>query len=248
MKTLSKIAAIAASAALVLSALSALGCSSSQPSTQSAPGFEAQDIQVNDPGFAITDEGKLRYAFVAVNPNDGHVAQDVIFTIEAYDASGSMIAGGGETISMLYPGVETPGAGEADLFSSSTDTPEVASLSIVPMMDSVTWSDTDVTNDQIESAIEIVSPHMSTSNDGSIAINAGIKLKAEGEGQPLAGKDLEVRAIALLFDKSGSALCGTEPVTLTLNANGDTCQFEATIPNAPEYGECNLYVTPDALL
>ncbi len=245
MKTLSKIAAVVASAAL---ALSALGCSSAQTSTQSAPGFEAQDIQVNDPGFAITDEGKLRYAFVAVNPNDGHVAQDVIFTIEAYDASGSMIAGGGETISMLYPGVETPGAGEADLFSSSTDTPEVASLSIVPMMDSVTWSDTGVTNDQIESAIEIVSPHMSTSDDGSIAINAGIKLKAEGEGQPLGGKDVEVRAIALLFDKSGSALCGTEPVTLTLNANGDICQFEATIPNAPEYGECNLYVTPDTLL
>lgn len=245
MKTLSKIAAVVASAAL---ALSALGCSSAQTSTQSAPGFEAQDIQVNDPGFAITDEGKLRYAFVAVNPNDGHVAQDVIFTIEAYDASGSMIAGGGETISMLYPGVETPGAGEADLFSSSTDTPEVASLSIVPMMDSVTWSDTGVTNEQIESAIEIVSPHMSTSDDGSIAINAGVKLKAEGEGQPLAGKEVEVRAIALLFDKSGSALCGTEPVALTLNANGDACQFEAAIPNAPEYGICNLYVTPDTLL
>lgn len=246
MKTLSKIAAIAASAALVLSAF---GCSSTQASSASStPGFEAQDIQVNDPGYAITDEGKLRYAFVAVNPNDGHVAQDVIFTIEAYDASGSMIAGGGETISMLYPGVETPGAGEADLFSSSTKTPEVASLSIVPMMDSVTWSDTDVTNDQIESAMEIVSPHMSTSDDGSIAINAGIKLKAEGEGQPLSGKDIEVRAIALLFDKSGSALCGTEPATLTLNANGDACQFEATIPNAPEYGECNLYVTPDVLL
>lgn len=245
MKTLSKIAAVVASAAL---ALSALGCSSAQTSTQSAPGFEAQDIQVNDPGFAITDEGKLRFAFVAVNPNDGHVAQDVIFTIEAYDASGSMIAGGGETISMLYPGVETPGAGEADLFSSSTDTPEVASLSIVPMMDSVTWSDTGVTNEQIESAIEIVSPHMSTSDDGSIAINAGVKLKAEGEGQPLAGKEVEVRAIALLFDKSGSALCGTEPVALTLNANGDACQFEAAIPNAPEYGICNLYVTPDTLL
>ena len=160
-----------------------------------------------------------------------------------------MIAGGGETISMLYPGVETPGAGEADLFSSSTDTPEVASLSIVPMMDSVT--SVRHRRDQrpgTESAIEIVSPHMSTSDDGSIAINAGIKLKAEGEGQPLGGKDVEVRAIALLFDKSGSALCGTEPITLTLNANGDTCQFEATIPNAPEYGECNLYVTPDTLL
>lgn len=245
MKPLAKIAAIVASAAL---ALSVLGCSSPQSSAPSTPGFEVQDIQVNESGYSITDDGKLRYAFVAVNPNEGHVAQDVIFTVEAYDANGSMIAGSGETLSILYPGAETPGTGETDLFSSSTDTPEVASLSIAPMMDSVTWSDTDVTNSDIENAIDIVSPHMTTSDDGSISISAGIKLKSEGEGQRFSGKDMDVRAVVLLSDASGNALCGTSPATFTLSANGDTYQYESSIPNAPEYAECNLYVTPGALL
>ena len=90
MKPFAKIAAIIASAAL---ALSALGCSSAPAASQPAgPDFDVQDIQVSNPGYAITDEGKLRYAFVAVNPNEGHVAQEVIFTVEAHDANGSMIA------------------------------------------------------------------------------------------------------------------------------------------------------------
>lgn len=242
MKSLAKFAAVIASAAL---ALAMFGCSSPSTSSQPAsPGFEPQDIQVNEPGYAITDEGKLRYAFVAVNPNEGHVAQEVIFTIEAYDAEGSMIAGGGETIATLYPGVETPGAGEVDLFSPDTSTPEVANLTIIAMMDSIVWADTALSAVDIEGAIDIVSPRMAT-NDDSLDIQATIGLKT-GEGISDLG-DLEMRAVALLFDESGNALCGTAPVTFTLAKDGDDYQFEAFIPNAPAYKECNLYITPNAL-
>ncbi len=244
MKPFAKIAAIIASAAL---ALSALGCSSAPAASQPAgPDFDVQDIQVSNPGYAITDEGKLRYAFVAVNPNEGHVAQEVIFTVEAHDANGSMIAGGGETIAALYPGVETPGSGEVDLFSPDTDNPEVANLTIVAMMDSVVWADTTLSNADIEGAIDIVSPRMAPGDDGSLSIMATIGMKSDDGDSGLAS--MEARAVAVLFDESGNALCGTSPVTFALSKDGEDYAFEASIPNAPEYKECNLYVTPNALV
>lgn len=244
MKILSKIAAIAISAAM---AACAFGCGSSGTSAQSSdPGFEPQAIEINDPGFAITEKGKLHYAFVAVNPNDGYVAENVIFTVEAYDANGSMIAGGGETISALYPGAETPGAGETDLFSQTTDNPEVASLSIVAMMDSISWTATTVTNEDIEDSIDIVSPRMATTDNGDLAIKATIQL-AEGDAMKLdVSQPIELRAEAILFDESGQALCGTEPVIFTLEPDGEAYSFAAVIANPPKYAQSNLYVTPTA--
>lgn len=241
MKILAKVSAVLVSAAM---AACAFGCGSSDASSQASnPGFEPEAIQVNDPGFAITDEGKLRYAFVAVNPNDGYLAEGVAFTIEAYDASGSMIAGSGETISALYPGVETPGSGEADLFSRTTDTPKVASLSIVPMMDTATWTPTDINNDAIENSMEIVSPRMTTTDTG-LDIKATVQF-AEGDDLKLdTSKVTDFRAVVVLFDDAGNALCGTDPVTFTLDSADATYEFAETIPNPPVYAECNLYVTP----
>lgn len=242
MKILAKISAVLISATM---AVSAFGCGSSDAASQNAAdsGFEPEAIEVNDPGFAITDAGKLRYAFIAVNPNDGYLAEGVVFTIEAYDASGSMIAGSGETISALYPGAETPGSGEADLFSRTTDTPEVASLSIVPMMDTATWTKTDIDNDAIEASMDIANARMSTGDDG-LDIKATIQY-AEGDDLKLdASKVTDFRAVAVLFDDAGNALCGTDPITLTLDSADATYDFAETIPNPPVYSECNLYVTP----
>lgn len=244
MKLLAKIAAIAASAVL---AASAFGCGSSDSSAKSgAAGFEPESIQVNDAGFAITEEGTLRYAFVAVNPNDGHVAQDVVFTIEAYDADGSMIAGGGETIPVLYPGVETAGAGETQLFSQSTDTPEVANLSIVPMMDSAAWSDTKVTAEECEDMVKINNPRMLPA-DENLDIKAKIELASGDDAPAGTPSSMDLRAVAVLFDDSGSAICGTSAVTFTVNADG-SYDYNATIMDAPDYGECNLYVTPSGII
>lgn len=242
MKILAKVSAVLISAVM---AAAAFGCGSSDATSQSAnSGFEPQAIEVNDPGFAITDEGKLRYAFVAVNPNDGYIAENVVFTIEAYDASGSMIAGSGESIPALYPGAETPGAGEADLFSRTTDNPQVASLSIVPMMDTATWTKTDVNNEAIESSVKIVSPNKSTATSGELNIKATIQF-AEGDDLKLdASKPMDFRAVAVLFDDAGNALCGTDPVTFTLESADASYDYAASIPNPPAYAECNLYVTP----
>lgn len=241
MKLLAKIAAIAASAAL---AASAFGCGSSDTATKSSnPGFEPQTIEVNNPGFVITDEGMLRYAFVAVNPNEGHVAQDVVFTVEAYDASGSMIAGGSESIPVLYPGAETAGAGETELFSQETDTPEVANLSIVALMDSVTWADTTMTADDLEAINRIVNPRLSEADD-SLDIKASIEMST-GDDAPAS---MELRALALLFNESGQAICGTDVVTFSLSQDEPDYDFNSILANAPAYDECNLYVTPNAIL
>lgn len=245
MKILAKISVVLISAAM---AFSAFGCGSSGTASQgnADPGFEPETIEVIDPGYAVTDEGKLRYAFVAVNPNDGYIAEDVVFTVEAYDANGSMIAGGGDTISALYPGAETAGAGETELFSQTTDTPKVASLSIAPLMDSVTWSKTTVTNTDIEDSLNILSPRMSTADNGDLSIKASIKF-AEGDDMKLdASKPMEFRAVAVLFNEVGNALCGTDPITFTLDSADATYDFNEMIANPPAYNECNLYVTPVA--
>lgn len=244
MKTLSKIAAIAISAAM---AVCAFGCGSSDTSAQSgSPGFEPQGIEVVDLGYSITNEGEFRYAFVAVNPNEGHVAENVVFTVEAYDSNGSMIAGGGETISALYPGTETAGAGETELFSRDTATPKVANFSIVAMMDSVTWTTTTITDSDIEDSIEVIKPRMSGNDDGGVDIKASVKL-AEGDALKFdASKPVELRAVALLFDENDEVLCGTSPVTFSLDANSDSYSFEQTVSDAPAYSKCSLYVTPTA--
>lgn len=246
MKIISKIAAIAISAAM---AACAFGCGSSDTSAQSSnPGFEPQDIEINDPGYSITDEGKLRYAFVAVNPNDGYVAENVIFTVEAYDASGSMIAGGGETIPVLYPGVQTAGAGEADLFSQDTSSPKVASLSVVAMMGSITWTATTITNEDIEDSIDIVDPRMSGTDGEDADITASIRLSQGDELKIDASKPIDLRVVALLFDEEGNAICGTAPVAVTLDSESETYSFNEVVSNTPSYGNCNLYVTPNGII
>lgn len=243
MKALAKITALALSAVM---AASAFGCGSSDSTQAANPGFEPQDIQINDPGYFVSDEGMLNYAFLAVNPNDGHVANDVLFTIEAYDANGSMIAGTSQTISALYPGSETPGAGETELFSQKTRNPEVASFSIVAIMDSITWTDSPITNADLEDSIEIANSRMSTGDNGDINIKADIQL-SEGDDMKLdASKPIELRAVALLFNSSGQAIAGTEPVIFTLDPNSESYSYTAVIANPPAYAQSNLYVTPTA--
>lgn len=243
MKIFSKIVAIAVSAAM---AACAFGCGSSDTGAQSSnPGFEPQDIEINDPGYSITDEGKLRYAFVAVNPNEGYIAEDVVFTVEAYDSNGSMIAGGGDTISALYPGTETAGAGEAELFSRDTETPKVASLSIVAMMDSVTWTETTITASDIEKSINIVKPRMGEDDNGDLVVWATIELDQEEDVRLDTTQPVELRAVALLFNDEGSAICGTDAVTFSLEPEGPY-DFTASVPNPPSYAESTLYVTPAA--
>lgn len=243
MKVLAKIAAVAVS---MVMAASAFGCASSDTTSQANPGFEPQDIEIQNPGYVITDEGTLRFAFVAVNPNEGQIAKDVVFTIEAYDANGSMIAGDNETISALYPGTETAGAGETELFSLNEENPKVSSLSIVAIMDSITWSATTITDGDLEDSIDIVKPRSSSTDSGDVQIKASITL-AEGDDMKLdASAPIEFRAVALLFDDDGNAICGTSPVVFTLSPDSNAYDFEAAIANPPQYAECNLYVTPSA--
>lgn len=242
MKIITKIAAIVVLAAL---AASTFGCGSSSTDTESSQlDFEPQNIEVNDSGYAITDEGKLSYAFVAVNPNDGYIAENTIFTVEAYDSNGSMIAGGGDTISALYPGVETAGAGEVELFSRDSDNPKVARLSVTAMMDSCTWTPTSISNSDLDDSIEIVKPRMSNANGGGIEVTASVRL-AEGDGMKLdLSQPIELRAVALLFDDAGLAVYGTSPEVFTLSEDERSFNFRTVIENAPEFSECNLYVAP----
>lgn len=241
MKSFTKIAAVVISAVL---AASAFGCGSSDAAGGSNPGFQPQNIQVNEAGFSITNEGNLRYAFVAVNPNDGYIAEGVTFTIEAYDAKGSMIAGSSDSIAALYPGAETAAAGETELFSPNADVPEVSNLSIVALSGSINWTPTTITKDDLDESIHIVEPHKGDTVDGALEIMADLNL-AEGDSMKLdSSKPIELRAVALLFDASGRAICGTAVSTFKLDSDNSSYEFAEIIENPPKYSECVLYVTP----
>lgn len=244
MRLLSKIVAIAVSAIM---AACMFGCGSSNGAKESGPDFEVQTIEVNDAGFAITNEGTLLYAFVAVNPNDGHVAQDVVFTVEAYNSEGSMIVGDSQTIPVLYPGIEAAGAGEAELFAPDTANPEVANLTISAMMDSVVWTTTTLSADEIDAMDSITYPR-ATTGDGGLTIKANIEMATGEEAPENMPAQIEVRAVAVLFDDGGQAICGTEPVTFTLSQDEADYSFSGVIENAPKYAECKLYASPASLL
>ncbi len=228
------------------------GCSNSNQGASDGAdqGFEAEEIQVSKSGYTITDDGTVRYAFVAVNPNNGHLAKDVVFTIEGYDGDGNMIVGGGETLSKMYPGSEVAAAGTLDIFETTSEAPKLSTLTIKPMMDSVNWEETTLTGTGIEENYNIEKARMATQSDtGTLNITANVSIKNDqGDNADNANSDLQVLekayAVALLEDEEGNLLCGSTPQTFEIDPANQPYLFETEIPNAPKYADANLYVTP----
>ncbi len=140
MKFTNKIAATIAAGVLAFGMLGVVGCSSQEetPTELTTASINAQDIEVTGVGFTVLDDGTVNYAFTVNNPNEGYIAEGVTFTIEGYDADGSMLVGGGETIQTIYPGVQTAAAGTAYIPNGGN---ALATFEVSPLMEHVNWTD-----------------------------------------------------------------------------------------------------------
>lgn len=228
----------------MISAFSAVlvGCSGNdQNGTSGADDFEIEDIQVINSGFTVTGDNQVNFAFVAMNPNMGHLANDVVFTIEGYDADGNLIVGGGQTLSMMYPESEVAAAGTLEIYSQDDNNAPLETLNITPMMDSISWEETTITGAALDEDYYIDRAIMNKQDDGSLDITANVGIN---EGVEDAAILASAYGVVVLENEEGEILCGSDPVIFTIDLDNQPYPFQTSILNAPEYTSCTLYVTP----
>lgn len=251
--------AIVAAGALAVSMLVLAGCSSAESGNASEPNFDVADIEVTQSGYTLADDGTMRFAFTATNPNEGHLAKNVVFSLEAYDSDNRIVAGAGVTVPLMYPGHEEAACGSTQVYANvaastgtaadegaqasaaqATDSDvDVAYVQIVPVMDSIEWSDTIYDESQLAEGIVVDSTSKSNGADGSLAIAAKVSTTFD---------EASLLAVALLFDADGNPICGSNTTSFECSANGGVSSIEVSVDDAPEYAHCYIYVTLGAEL
>lgn len=241
MKAFSRIFAVMAAAAMACALVLPLaGCAGGQSqSSDAGPGFDVESVKVDGSGFTIGADGTLRYAFIAVNPNDGHVASNVIFSIEGYNENGQMVAGGGATIPVMYPGVKAGGSGTTQLFARDGQVPNVARLEISANMDAITWSDTSYTATDVQDLVSVENASLD---------NVGADLSISADLSTTASQNIDVYTVSILKDANGNPIVGSDSQNYTLNAGGDAAIYGASISDVPEYSSCELFTMPTTLM
>lgn len=213
MKITAKIAACACACAM---AFGLFGCGGSDQNAQEVKEYTtdeitAQEVEVLSSGYSISDDGTVNFAFFANNPNEGYVARNLTFTIEGYDDEDVMLIGGGQTVTELYPNVETAVAGTTYLANSDKS---IARFEIIPMMDTVLWEKTTGTAEDYENKFTIDVDTQSRNDLGELVIDATVT----GQVGPLAPENPsnngtvagfeEGHAVCVLYDASGKIVGG----------------------------------------
>lgn len=219
MKLSRKFIATLSAGALAFALLGMAGCSSEEEATNTeltTADINAQEIEVTQTGFEVFGEN-VSYAFTVNNPNDGYMANGVTFTIEGYDEDGTMVMGGGETLQMIYPGIETACAGQSYLAPESGT---VTRFEVRPLMDNVTWTKTDVTAEELESKFEVSDVEVSES-DGTTVVNGTISsdlgVDSNSDADALANAREDVHLVVLFKDADGKIICGGSSMGIMLD-------------------------------
>lgn len=238
-----RVCRIVVAVALAATTLSCMGCSSGSNETSGA-NFDVQDIEIASSGYTIGENNTLRYAFVAKNPNEGHLAHNVVFSVEAYDTTGRMVVGAGNTMQLMYPGQDVGGCGTAEIVASanasqSGQTPDISYIKVTPIMDSIEWSDTSYSSSKLEESISIDNARTaSKSADGTLGIRADVSTTLD---------TVSLEAVTILFDADKNPICGSDVVTFDCTSNASS-SVDLTVENAPDYDECYIYISPQTVL
>lgn len=254
--------------ALAMSVFALGGCASNSTENATNPGFEATDIEIQQSGYTIGDDGTLRYAFVAVNPNEGHLAQNVAFSMEAYDSDNRIVAGAGVTMPLMYPGEELAASGTAEVFKSTAATAGANSGSnaggIISSAGATTGSTaTGSTGDQAaqpQIAYIQITPMMDSIEwsdttydkaklEEEIVFEGATSTKGESNNLGITAQvsttleSVSLSAVAIVFDGEGNPICGSEVAEFDCTKD-EAAQVSLDIPNVPEYTECFVYISP----
>lgn len=245
MKFTSKIAATVAAGALAFGMLGVVGCSSQDetPTELTTASINAQDIEVTGVGFTVLDDSTVNYAFTVNNPNEGYIAEGVTFTIEGYDADGTMLVGGGETIQTIYPGVQTAAAGTAFLPSAGSP---LTTLEISPLMEHVNWTKTTETPEEVQG--EFTTSDVTVGDvdgvqqvSGKISVDFGNDSSAAESAASMLDMRTTARIVVLFKNEAGEIIGGGSSNSIMLDASMTTMYGAAT----PELDEAGNPIEPE---
>lgn len=244
MKITTKIVTSIFAGALAFGMLGIVGCSSNEPAAQedlTTEAIKASDIEITGSGFTIMEGNVVNYAFTVENPNEGYIANNVTFTIEAYDENDLMLVGSGETISEVYPGVETGATGTAYMPDADRT---IARFEIKPLMEHIIWTKTDLTPEEVDNMFQISDVDVTRDEEGSVVakgkVSTDLTQDAEENSSSSDGeysytsRMVNAHAVAILKDASGNILCGgastslmLDPSMVPINAGMPTGEGEA---------------------
>lgn len=273
---LKKVVACVTACALGVSILGLAGCASSNSATQGGPvdpGFDAEDIQVTQSGYTMGADGTLRYAFVAVNPNDGHLAENVVFSIQAYDSGHNLIAGAGSTMPTMYPQHETAACGSAEVHASVAAAANAAASSAANTVTATDEEDADgAAADSAASGasgttqvayLEITpvmdSIQWSDTTYDSSKLEDEVKIEnprmSETSDDALAInaevtttlESANMQAVALVFDGEGNPIYGSDTVDFECGVDNPG-NVSLRVTDVPDYTDVYIYVTPTVAL
>lgn len=246
-----------------------VGCSSDGASEETVPEpitseeIDAQDIEIVQTGYTVED-GVARYAVVAVNPNEGYIANSVMLSIEGYDESDNMLIGTAATISDMYPNSETAVAGSSRLMTVETENPELVRLNVSVDLQFVTW--TKVSDVDTIYEYTVSDENINVDNENTAVVTGNVTTHIPGDTDGGAGAGLSI--VAVLFDADGNILCGgtdssiyfdaitttadvpdseegaEEPPAEVIEPQDVTAEFSITIPDAPKFASFKVYVDP----
>lgn len=239
MKFTNKIAATIAAGVLAFGMLGVVGCSSQEetPTELTTASINAQDIEVTGVGFTVLDDGTVNYAFTVNNPNEGYIAEGVTFTIEGYDADGSMLVGGGETIQTIYPGVQTAAAGTAYIPNGGN---ALATFEVSPLMEHVNWTKTTETPEEVESQfttsdVQVENIDGTEQITGKISIDFGNDSSSSDSAASMLDMRATARVVVLFKNEAGEIIGGGSSNSIMLDASMIAMSGAAT-PQLDEEG------------
>lgn len=220
MKLSRKIIASLSAAALAFAMLGMVGCSTEEETVETeltTADINAQDIEILETGYEVIDQS-LCFAFTVKNPNAGYIANGVTFTVDGYNEEGSMVTGGGATLQMIYPDIETACAGTT---SFDPEAGNIVRFEVHPLMENVTWTKTDVTPEEFANRFELSNVQVSeidgqTIVNGSVSADLGVSLESD-DADALANAREDVHVVVLFRDADGKLLCGGSSLGVILD-------------------------------
>lgn len=238
--------------------------------TYTSEDIKATDISVEKSGFSIVEDTSVDadgneitvpaadYAFVVQNNNAGYVAQNVPFNVNGYNANGEVVFSGGASCMFIYPGIQTAVSGNTAITAEEGVDTNVVELTVEPLMSTVEWLKTGLTDSEIANMFTVENATAERTESG-LQITASItgNMSDVDKVYKIANLEtptLEGHWIAIFTDANGNILFGSDSSPVMIDqAMMDSAQGEdgvelnnasATITNAPDYAEFEIYVMP----
>lgn len=285
MKKAGKVLAAFTAAALAFGVVGMAGCSSSDTKADDSTVYEAdsinaQDITVTNSGYSVHDvEGldadgnsvmnvEANYAFLVENPNTGYVAQNVPFSINAYNAAGETVFSAGNSVMYLYPGITTAVSGTTTFQPTDEIDQTVTTFEVVPVLTGIEYLKTGLSNGEIADMFKVNNPEVTENPEGdavgsdqvSYTVSASISGDLADGTKIFKVADLENtlegHAVAVFTDAEGNIVYGTDPSNIlidettadmlkqTTEDGSPMSNFSVSLSWLPEYQNFQIYVMP----